>query len=175
MRGRHIDIPFSAAALEAAQLEVVRANQLASGYIRPLAFLGAEKMGVNPDGAQVHVAIAAWPWNAYLGDDAFEQGILVKISSFARYHIKVQMCRSKSVSTYANSILANREARDEVYIADEAFFTGTAAEVTPIVEVDRRRIGGGVPGPITRALQEKFFACVRGTDTTERGWLSYVQ
>ena len=237
-----IDIPFSAAALEAAQLEVVRANQLASGYIRPLAFLGAEKMGVNPDGAQVHVAIAAWPWNAYLGDDALEQGIRVKISSFARHHVNVQMCRSKSVSTYANSILANREdrddgydeallldtdgfvaegsgenlfivrdgrliepeiasalegvtrrsiielagemgipvatrriTRDEVYIADEAFFTGTAAEVTPIVEVDRRRIGAGAPGPITRALQEKFFACVRGTDTTERGWLSYVQ
>ena len=236
-----IDIPYSAAALEAAQIEVVRANQLASGYIRPLAFLGAEKMGVNPDGAQVHVAIAAWPWNAYLGDDALEKGIRVKISSFARHHVNVQMCRSKSVSTYANSILANREARDdgydeallldtdgfvaegsgenlfivrdgrliepeiasalegvtrrsiielagemgipvatrrvtrdEVYIADEAFFTGTAAEVTPIVEVDRRRIGGGVPGPITRALQENSFACVRGTDTTERGWLSYV-
>ena len=129
-----IDIPFSAAALEAAQLEVVRANQLASGYIRPLTFLGAEKMGVNPNGAQVHVAIAVWPWNAYLGDHALEQGIRVKISSFARHHVNVQMCRSKSVSTYANSILANREARNDGY--DEAL--------------------------------------LRGTDTAERGWLSYV-
>ena len=198
-------------------------------------------MGVNPDGARVHVAIAAWPWSAYLGEDAIAKGIRVKISSFARHHVNVQMCRSKSVSTYANSILANREARadgydeamlldtdgfvaegsgeniflvrdgrliepeiasaldgvtrrsiielaremgvdtisrrvtrDEVYIADEVFFTGTAAEVTPVVEVDRRRIGSGAPGPLTRALQERFFACVNGTSATHPEWLTYV-
>ena len=236
-----IDIPYTSDELAVAQLAVVRANQMPSGYIRPLVFLGSEKMGVNPDGARVHVAIAAWPWSAYLGEDAIAKGIRVKISSFARHHVNVQMCRSKSVSTYANSILANREARadgydeallldtdgfvaegsgeniflvrdgrliepeiasaldgvtrrsiielaremgvdtisrrvtrDEVYIADEVFFTGTAAEVTPVVEVDRRRIGSGAPGPLTRALQERFFACVNGTSATHPEWLTYV-
>ena len=236
-----IELPFGQAELEQAQIEVVRANALRNGYIRPLVFLGADKMGIDPAGARVHVAIAAWEWGAYLGAHALESGIRVKISSFARHHVNVQMCRSKSVATYANSILAHREAkadgydeallldtdgfvaegsgeniflvrdgrliepeltsalegvtrrsiidlargagvavearritRDEVYIADEAFFTGTAAEVTPIVEVDRRRIGDGRPGPLTRMLQEKFFACVRGADPARLGWLTPV-
>ncbi len=236
-----LDIPYSHGELEQARIEAVRANRLAACYVRPLVFLGSEKMGVDPAGATVHVAFAAWPWGSYLGPQALEQGIRVKISSFARHHVNVQMCRSKSVSTYANSILANREARadgydeallldtdgfvaegagenifpvrdgrliepelasaldgvtrrsiialareegievearrvtrDEVYIADEAFFTGTAAEVTPIIEVDRRRIGAGRPGPLTKRLQERFFACVRGQDARHADWLTPV-
>jgi branched-chain amino acid aminotransferase len=236
-----IGMPYAKGELEAAQLEVLRANQLSSAYIRPLVFMGSEKLGISTDGVSAHVAIAAWEWGAYLGADAVDKGIRVKISSFARHHVNVQMCRSKSVSTYANSILANGEARDdgydeallldtdgfvaegsgeniflvrdgkliepelasalegvtrraiidfaheagipvqarrvtrdEVYIADEAFFTGTAAEVTPIVEVDRRRIGSGKPGPVTRLMQQKFFACVRGEDKTRESWLTYL-
>ena len=236
-----LDIPYTHTELEQAQIAAVRANNLGSGYIRPLVFLGSEKMGVDPSGTSVHVAIAAWEWGTYLGPQALESGIRVKVSSFARHHVNVQMCRSKSVSTYANSILANREARadgydeallldtegfvaegageniflvrggrliepelasaldgvtrrsiialaheegiavearritrDEVYVADEAFFTGTAAEVTPIVEVDRRRIGDGRPGPLTRRLQERFFACVRGQDVRHADWLTPV-
>jgi branched-chain amino acid aminotransferase len=236
-----IEIPYSQAQLEAAQLEVLRANALSQAYIRPLVFMGSEKMGISTDGVATHVAIAAWEWGAYLGDAALKQGIRVKISSYARHHVNVQMCRSKSVSTYANSILANREARmdgydeallldtdgfvaegageniflvrdgrliepelasalegvtrravidfareagipaqarrvtrDEVYIADEVFFTGTAAEITPIVEVDRRRVGSGAPGPITKMMQEKFFACVRGADAARASWLTYL-
>jgi branched-chain amino acid aminotransferase len=242
MQSAHIlgmTIPYSAAELAAAQREVVRANRLPGAYIRPLAFLGAEKMGINPEGARVHVAIAAWEWGSYLGEGAAEKGIRVKISSFARHHVNVQMCRSKSVSTYANSILANQEVRadgydeallldtdgfvaegagenlflvrdgrlvepeptsalegvtrrtiielareeglqvdsrrvtrDEVYIADEAFFTGTAAEVTPIIEVDRRRIGNGIPGPVTRRLRERFVECVSGRDPRHAAWLT---
>jgi branched-chain amino acid aminotransferase len=244
MQSAHIlgmTIPYTATQLAAAQCEVVRANRLPGAYVRPLAFLGAEKVGINPEGARVHVAIAAWEWGSYLGEGAAEKGIRVKISSYARHHVNVQMCRSKSVSTYANSILANQEVRadgydeallldtdgfvaegagenlflvrdgrlvepeptsalegvtrctiielareeglqvdsrrvtrDEVYIADEAFFTGTAAEVTPIVEVDRRRIGGGIPGPVTRRLRERFVECVNGRDPRHAAWLTPV-
>jgi branched-chain amino acid aminotransferase len=234
-------IPYSREALMDAQKEVVRANRLESCYIRPIAFYGSEKMGVSPKGASVHVAIAAWPWGAYLGADALEQGIRVKTSSYARHHVNVSMCRAKYSGTYANSILANLEAtehgydegllldvdgfvaegsgenlfmvkngaifepeltsalsgitresvitlardmgfpvssrritRDDLYIADEAFFTGTAAEVTPIREVDGRTIGEGRRGPITSRLQQAFFDCVSGRADRYRDWLSPV-
>jgi branched-chain amino acid aminotransferase len=234
-------IPYAREALIEAQKEVVRANGLESCYIRPIAFYGSEKMGVSPRGAKVHVAIAAWPWGAYLGAEGLEKGIRVKTSSYARHHVNVSMCRAKYSGTYANSILANAEAldhgydegllldvdgfvaegagenlfvikggriyepeltsaligitretviqlaadagyevrakritRDDLYIADEAFFTGTAAEVTPIREVDGRAIGAGVPGPVTRAIQRAFAAAVRGADERHRDWLTPV-
>ena len=234
-------IPFDRSALIEAQKEVVRANQLESGYIRPIAFYGSEKMGVSPKGVTVHVAIAAWPWGAYLGADGMEKGIRVKTASFARHHINVTMARAKFAATYANSILANMEAtddgydeallldvdgfvaegsgenlfivkggvlyepelssalvgitrdtiitlakdlglevrtrrltRDDIYIADEAFFSGTAAEVTPIRELDNRQIGEGVRGPITAQLQQRYFDCVNGRLPQYADWLSYV-
>jgi branched-chain amino acid aminotransferase len=224
-----------------AQKEVVRANELESCYIRPIAFYGSEKMGVSPKGASVHVAIAAWPWGAYLGAEALDNGIRVKTSSFARHHVNVSMCRAKYSGTYANSILANMEAtehgydegllldvdgfvaegagenlfiikngciyepeiasalmgitrdtvitlaadlgyevkakrltRDDVYIADEAFFTGTAAEVTPIREVDGRKIGAGKRGPVTTKLQKAFFDLVAGKNKKHGDWLTPV-
>jgi branched-chain amino acid aminotransferase len=236
-----ITIPYDAETLEAAQCEVVRANQLESCYLRPLVFYGSEKMGVSPKGAQVHVAIAAWPWGAYLGEEALANGIRVKVSSFARQHVNVTMPRAKVATTYANSIIANAEAlqdgydeallldtegfvaegagenifivkdgmlvepeiasaltgitrstihslasdlgiplltrrltRDDVYIADEAFFTGTAAEVTPIREVDNRRIGAGRRGPVTERLQKAFFDLVQGRNPKYQGWLTKV-
>lgn len=234
-------IPYSKETLMDAQKEVVRANQLESCYLRPLVFYGSEKMGVSPTGAAVHVAIAAWPWGAYLGADGLEKGIRVKTSSFARHHVNVTMPRAKVATTYANSILANTEAvqdgydeallldtdgfvaegagenlfiikngviyepeiasaltgitrdtvhtlahdlglevrtkrltRDDIYIADEAFFTGTAAEVTPIRELDRRVIGSGVRGPITAQIQSRFFDLVNGRLEAHRDWLSFV-
>ena len=234
-------IPYSREALMEAQKEVVRANKMESCYIRPIAFYGSEKMGVSPKGATVHVAIAAWPWGAYLGAEALEKGIRVKTSSYARHHVNVSMCRAKYSGTYANSILANLEAtehgydegllldvdgfvaegsgenlfmvkngticepeltsalsgitrdsiitlaqelgytvaskritRDDLYIADEAFFTGTAAEVTPIREIDGRAIGSGKRGPITARLQQAFFDCVLGKSEKHRDWLSPV-
>lgn len=236
-----LDMPFDRDTLERVCCELVHRNELRSGYIRPLVFLGAEKAGVDPLGAATHVMIAAWPWGAYLGEDGIDKGIRVKVSSFARHHVNVQMCRAKSVSTYTNSILACREARsdgydeallldtdgfvaegpgenvflvkrgiihepgitsaldgitrrtihclareagyeivsrritrDELYIADEVFFSGTAAEITPVVELDRRRIGDGRPGPLTRELQSRFFACVKGSDPSHREWLTAV-
>jgi branched-chain amino acid aminotransferase len=234
-------IPYSREIIMEAQKEVVRANKLESCYIRPIAFYGSEKMGVSPKGISVHVAIAAWPWGAYLGAEALEKGIRVKTSSHARHHVNVSMCRAKYSGTYANSILANLEAtehgydegllldvdgfvaegsgenlfmvkngkiyepeltsaligitrdsvikmaqdmgytvaarritRDDLYIADEAFFTGTAAEVTPIRELDNRVIGEGRRGPITTKLQESFFDCVTGKSEKYREWLTPV-
>jgi len=234
-------IPYSRERLMDAQKEVVRANKLESGYIRPIAFYGSEKMGVSPTGSRVHLAIAAWPWGAYLGPEAIEKGIRVKTSSFVRHHVNVSMCRAKYSGTYANSILANLEAtehgydeallldvdgfvaegsgenlfivkngeicepeltsaligitrqsvitlaremgyavtarritRDDLYIADEAFFTGTAAEVTPIREVDGRVIGEGRRGPVTTRLQKAFFDCVTGKSERHSDWLTPV-
>ena len=234
-------VPFDAAALNQAQREVVKANKLESCYLRPLVFYGSEKMGVSPKGALVHVAIAAWPWGAYLGEEALAQGIRVKISSYARQHVNVTMPRAKVATTYANSILANNEAlqdgydeallldtegfvaegsgenvfivkdgvilepeiasaltgitrstihalaadlglqvitrrltRDDLYIADEAFFTGTAAEVTPIREIDNRRIGSGSRGPVTAKLQKAFFELVAGRNPKYAHWLTPV-
>ena len=234
-------IPYTRDEIMAAQKEVVRANKLDECYIRPIAFYGSEKIGVSPKGASVHVAIAAWPWGAYLGADAIEKGIRVKTSSFARHHVNVSMCRAKYSGTYANSILANLEAtehgydegllldvdgfvaegsgenlfmvkngclyepeltsaligitrdsvialaremgysvsarritRDDLYIADEAFFTGTAAEVTPIRELDGRTIGEGKRGPITTRMQKAFFDCVTGKAEKHSDWLTPV-
>ena len=236
-----MEIPYEKEQLMAAQREVVRANKLESCYLRPIAFYGSEKMGVSPKGANVHVAIAGWPWGAYLGAEALEKGIRVKTSSFARHHINVTLARAKLSGTYANSILANQEAtmdgydeallldvdgfvaegsgenlfvvkngklyepeltsaligitrdsvitlandigievrakrmtRDDVYIADEAFFTGTAAEVTPIRELDNRPIGNGECGPITKKLQSLFFDVVNGRNPKYKSWLTPV-
>jgi len=234
-------MPFERAALVAAQRQAVRANALRHGYVRTLAFYGPEKLGVSPVGAQVHVAVAAYPWGAYLGEDAAERGIRVKTSSFARAPSHAAPPRAKIAAAYATAILAHQEAtsdgydeallldtrgfvaegsgenlfivrggelrepaptsalagitrdtvhalarelglrvasreltRDEVYLADEAFFCGTAAELVPIVELDRRRIGAGRPGTVTRALSERFRAVTRGEDPRYAGWLTLV-
>jgi branched-chain amino acid aminotransferase len=234
-------IPYTREQIMRATAEVVRANQLESCYIRPIAFYGSEKMGVSPRGAAVHVAIAAWPWGAYLGEEGMEKGIRVKTASFARHHVNVTMARAKFAATYANSILANMEAttdgydeallldvdgfvaegagenvfiikdgviyepeltsaligitrstiialakdmglevrakrltRDDLYIADECFFTGTAAEVTPVRELDNRTIGAGCRGPITTELQKRYFDVVYGRNPKYEAWLTRI-
>jgi branched-chain amino acid aminotransferase len=236
-----MDIPFDQKTLADAQLEVVRANALDSCYIRPIVWVGSEKLGVSAKGNTIHVAIAAWPWGAYLGEDGLAKGIRVKTSSFTRHHVNVSMVRAKASGWYVNSILANQEAtadgydeallldvdgyvsegsgenfflvnngklytpdlascldgitrdtiitlaraagieviekritRDEVYTCDEAFFTGTAAEVTPIRELDNRTIGSGSRGPITEKLQRAFFEIVEGKNPKYAHWLSKI-
>lgn len=235
-------MPYDKAAIKQAQCDVVKQNQLASGYIRPIVFYGSEAMGLSATTLSVHVAIAAWSWGTYLGADSLETGIRVKTSSFTRHHVNINMCRAKSVTTYANSILAHQEValngyheallldvdgyvaegsgenifvikqgkiytpdltsclegitrasvielaselgipviekritRDEIYCADEAFFTGTAAEVTPIRELDNRMIGSGKRGPITTQLQTLFFDCVKGKNEKHQDWLTFVK
>ena len=234
-------IPYDMETIMAAQRDVVRANNLESCYLRPLAWIGSEKMGVSARGNTIHVSIAAWPWGAYLGEDGLARGIRVKTSSFTRHHVNVSMVRAKASGYYINSILANQEVtadgydeallldtdgyvsegagenvfivkngkiytpdlascldgitrdsvltmardlgieiiekritRDEMYCADEAFFTGTAAEVTPIREIDNREIGSGSRGPITEKLQSLFFDVVAGKAPQYNHWLTLV-
>lgn len=234
-------MPFDRTTLIEAQKAAVRDNKLESGYLRPMAFYGSEAMGISAKTLSTHVIVAAWPWGAYLGKEALENGIRVKTSSFTRHHVNVTMCRAKASSSYTNSILAHQEAaqdgydeallldvdgyvaegsgenifivkkgklytpdltaclegitrdtiiqlaaeigvpviekritRDEVYCAEEAFFTGTAAEVTPIRELDRRILGTGRRGPITTQLQAMFFDCVSGKAPKHQDWLTYV-
>ncbi len=234
-------MPHDKATIMQAQCDVIKQNNLDSGYIRPIVFYGSEAMGLSATTLSVHVAIAAWSWGTYLGAESLESGIRVKTSSFTRHHVNINMCRAKSVTTYANSILAHQEVaqngydeallldvdgyvaegsgenifiikqgkiftpdltsclegitrasvielaaeigvpviekritRDEIYCADEAFFTGTAAEVTPIRELDNRTIGCGRRGPITTQLQTMFFDCVKGKAQNHADWLTYI-
>jgi len=236
-----MDMPFDADTLNAAQRAVVRANGLREAYVRPLAFLGSEGMGLRADGLLTHVAVAAWEWPSYMSPEALEQGIRIRTSSITRHHVNITMCKAKATGNYTNSMMALREAlqsgydeallldpegyvaegsgenifivnrgvlytpeltscldgitrdsviqlahecgyevrekritRDEVYVADEAFFTGTAAEVLPIRELDNRVIGSGRRGPITTRLQNLYFDAVRGRGDAHPEWLTPV-
>jgi branched-chain amino acid aminotransferase len=236
-----IKIPFSPKEIEQAIIGTVKINRLEACYIRPIVFIGYGEMGLYVQKNPIQVAIAAWPWGTYLGDEGIKNGIRAKISSFTRHHVNISMTRAKVTSYYANSQWAKREAkeagydeailldtdgyvaegpgenifivrngtlkttplgsilegitrnsiiqlaqekgipvaqerfsRDEIYIADEAFFTGTAAEITPIREVDGRIIGPGKPGEITKLLQKLFFDIVAGKDSTHQSWLTYI-
>jgi branched-chain amino acid aminotransferase len=238
-------IPYTVEQLMEACVEVLRAQreQFANGaYLRPIAFMGDGAMGlgaINP----TRVAITAWDWGAYLGDQGLREGIRAKVSSFTRMHVNVNMVRGKISGQYVNSILAKREAvlagydeailldisgfvaeasgenlflinkkgiiktpplsspildgitrdtvlkflrdsgreveevtftRDALYICNEVFFSGTAAEITPVREVDDRQVGSGKPGPITRFVQDTYFRTVRGQEPRYVEWLTYV-
>jgi len=237
-----IKAPYSLEELMEAQIELLRKNDFDSNvYIRPLIYLGYGVMGLYHVNAPVNVAIAAWKWGAYLGEEGLQKGIRVKVSSFARNSVKSTMGKAKAVANYLNSQMAKYEAiragyeealllddegfvaegsgeclflvrdgvlisppndnslesitqdtiiriakdmgipierrrvtRDEVYIADEAFFTGTAAEVTPIREVDGRTIGNGGRGPLTERLQEAYFDIVYGRNREYDSMLTYI-
>ncbi len=243
-RSAHIlgmKIDYDKETLLQAQKESLIRNKLSSGYIRPICFYGSEGMGLRADNLKTHVAVAAWPWGAYLGQEALEKGIRIKISSFSRHHVNVALCRAKATGHYINSILALQEAirdgydeallldtqgfvaegsgenffmvrngklitptltsclegitresimqiakdldievvetqvtRDDVYTCDECFFTGTAAEVTAIRELDGRQIGTGKMGAVTRQIQEIFFAAVHGKVEKYKHWLTLV-
>lgn len=225
-----------------ASVDILKANDLEEGYIRPMSFVGDGAMGIYAPNNPIRTTVIAWKWGAYLGDEALKNGIRVKISSFARHHINISLAKAKMMGQYTNSILAKREAklggydeavlldangyvsegsgenifivkkgviytpdlassilegitrdtiitlaremglevretritRDQLWLADECFFTGTAAEITPVREVDNRAIGEGTVGPITKKLQDKFFAVVRGSDDSHKEWLHAV-
>ena len=236
-----IEVPFTADQLLAAQCEVLAANELDEGYLRPVVYLGSESMGLRAKGLSVNAAVACWPWPDYMDPAARDRGISVRTSSYTRHHVNITMCKAKANGNYINSVLALREAqdagcdeallldnegyvaegsgenvflvkngvihtpeltsclpgitrdtilvfareqgipvierritRDEVYIADEAFFTGTAAEVLPIRELDGRTIGEGTRGPLTGSLQALYFDQVRGRREAHPEWHTAV-
>ncbi len=239
-----IDVPFSVDELVQAAVETVRINEMDNGcYLRPLVYLGYGEMGVNPLPAPVNVAMACWPWGAYLGDDGINNGVRMKISSWRRHDPNAMPTAAKATGMYLNSGLAKIEAlksgydeaimlgpdgqisectgenlfivrngvivtppsseagalpgvtqdsvttiarnlglevrfeamiRTDLYIADEAFLTGTAAEVVPIQSVDERLVSDGKPGPITKQIQTAYFAAVRGELPEYESWLTRV-
>ncbi len=222
-----IEVPFSQEQVREAVLATLQANKLKEAYIRPIVFLGHGAMGLGARTNTVHVAVATWPWGAYLGDEGLRNGIRVATSSYTRHHINANLQRAKIIGHYVNSILARYEAndngfdeaimldgsgyvaegtgenlfvirhgviktppvvnilagitrrtaieilehegytvremlfgRDALYVADEIFMTGTAAEITPVREVDRLEVGK--PGAITQKVQKIYLAGVRG-------------
>ena len=237
-----MNVPFDAAVLEQAQKDVVKQNNLAEAYIRPLIWVGAEKLGLSSRDNSINAMVAAWHWGAYLGEDGIKNGIRVKTSSFTHHMTNVTMCKAKASSNYPVSIMANQEVtrngydeailmdpqgyvcqgagenlflvkdgvlhtpdlgggaldgitrrtiiqfaedlgikvverritRDEFYLADEIFMTGTAAEVTPIREYDDRVIGNGGRGELTEKLQTLYFDVVHGRNEQYMDWLSFI-
>jgi branched-chain amino acid aminotransferase len=237
-----LKIPFTKKEITTAIKETLRVNKLRQGYIRPVVFIGAGEMGLFVRNNPIHMAIAVWPWGAYLGDEGLKKGIRAKVSSFNRHHVNASMTKGKINGYYVNSVLAKWEVvkagydeailldtegyvseasgenifmvkdgaikttpltsilpgitrnsiitiatdlglqvreekftRDELYTADEVFFTGTAAEITPVREVDDRKIGRGKPGKITKTLQTGFFDIVGGKNERYAAWLDYVE
>jgi branched-chain amino acid aminotransferase len=221
---------------------VIRVNKFQACYIRPIVYRGYDSLGVNPYPCPVDVAIMLWEWGAYFTKEAIEEGLDVKISTWARNAPNTTPAMAKSVANYANAQLIKMEAiadgyaegialdtqgnlsegsgqnvfivrenvihtppignsvlsgitrdsvvtiaremgfevreqtlpREMLYIADEVFFVGTAVEVTPIRSVDRITVGRGRRGPVTEAIQQKFFQIVKGETPDSHGWLQPV-
>jgi len=237
----NMTIPFDKETLNNAQLAAVKENNLESAYVRPMCFYGSEGMGLRADNLCVHVMVAAWEWGAYLGQEALENGIRIRKSSFVKNDSHPSMYLAKANGNYINSMLALDEAMnkgydeallldskgnvaegsgenifmlkdgvlytptltaslngitrntiitlakeqgydvvekvmkiEELYEADEVFFTGSAAEVTPIREIDDITIGNGSRGPITEKLQTMYFDLVHGRLDIHPDWLNYV-
>lgn len=237
-----IPLRWSADDLAKAAKELIAANELQSGYVRPIVFYGLGSIGLNPAGAAVHTMIATFELGAYLGADGIENGISAKVSSWRRITHESLMPNAKITGGYVNSVLAKQEAlrggfdeaimlntdgfvaegsgenlflvrdgvvttppvaagvlegvtrdtvitllaeegyevrevqvtRTDLYYADEIFLTGTAAEVTPVREIDHTPVGDGRPGPLTRRAQERFMAVATGEDDQHGDWLEYV-
>ncbi len=234
-----ISIPYSENEINKAQLNLLKQIKVKSGYIRPLAFYGYGKMGLNPVGANVNVIVAAWPWGSYLGGEP----IRVKVSKYIRIHPQSLIADAKVSGHYVNSILASLEMQkegydeallldfegnvaegpgenlfivkdnkvytpklgtilpgitrnsiieildqefdtkviekkitlEEVMDADEAFYTGTAAEIQPIGSIDEKNIGNGKAGILTTKVRNMFMDIVEGKNAKYEHWLSYVK
>jgi branched-chain amino acid aminotransferase len=236
----YLEIPYSVEELKAATWDLIGANELPSCYLRPIAFSGYGQLGVAARDNPVDVAIMAWPWGTYLGDEALKNGIRAKVSSWQRVGPNVIPHAAKATGVYINSMLAVGEAnragydeailltaegyvadgsgeslfvikdgtiytpdlsasilvgitrdsvvqiaqdlghrvveknliRTDLYLADEVFAVGTAAEVTPLREIDDHVLGP--PGPVTREIQEAYLDTVHGRSDRWSQWLEYA-
>lgn len=237
-----MDIPYTAEEIDKAILDVVGANNLESCYVRPVAYRGYGTLGVDPSKCPVDLAIAAWPWGQYLGEEALEKGVSVCVSSWNRIAPNTMPAMSKAGANYMNSQLIKLEAlshgyvegialdvyghvsegsgeniflvrkntlitptfaasilpgitrssviklaesmgikvieqnvpREALYLADEVFFTGSAAEITPISYIDNIKIGEGRRGPITEKIQTALFDILEGRADDKFNWLTHV-
>jgi len=237
-----MDVPYDQQTLTDAVIDLIQVNTFRACYIRPLVYRGYDTLGVHGAACPVDVAILLWEWPAYFTKEAIEEGIDVKISTWARNAPNTTPAMAKSVANYANAQLIKMEAvvdgyaeaialdtygnlsegsgqnlfivrdgvittppignsvlsgitrdcvialardlgfevreqtlpREMLYLADEVFFVGTAVEVTPIRSVDRITVGRGRRGPMTEAIQQRFFQIVRGDAPDTHGWLQYV-
>lgn len=235
-------MPFSIAEVEQACYDVVKANNLEEAYMRPIAFRGYGSLGVHPKDTPTDIVVAAMKWGKYLGDEALNIGVDVRVSSWNRISPNTLPAMAKAGANYMNSQLINMEAqmdgyvegisldtnghvsegsgenvfvirdekiytppfsssilpgitrdcviklaremgyevvetallREQLYIADEVFFTGTAAEVSPIKSIDKIQIGEGCRGPITEKIQSHFFGILSGEIDDKFGWLNYL-
>lgn len=236
-------VSYSVDELMAACRETLRKNNLTSAYIRPLVFIGDVGMGVNPPpGYNTDVIIAAFPWGAYLGEEALDQGIDAMVSSWNRSAPNTIPTAAKAGGNYLSSLLVGSEARrhgysegialdvhgyvsegageniflvkdgivftptltsaalpgitrdailkltkdlgievreqvlsrESLYLADEVFMTGTAAEITPVRSVDGIQVGIGRCGPVTKRIQQSFFGLFNGQTEDKYGWLDLV-
>src|SRR6266550_4705452 len=183
-----LDPGFTREEIVAAAKETVRINGVEACYIRPLVYLGYGEMGLNPLPSHVETMIAVWPWGLYLGADALARGCRAVTSSWTRIGHNTIPPAGKGTGQYVNSSLAKAAAlkagydeveatlvRTDLYLADESFVTGTAAEVVPVVEVDDRAVGSGRPGPITRELAEIFSAATVGDVARYKTWNEHVR
>jgi len=237
-----MDVPFKPEEIAEAMLETVRANDLKSCYIRPLIFRGLGSMGVNPLDCPVNCVIATWYWGKYLGEEAMEKGVSVRISSWHRPAPNTFPTLAKAGGNYLNSQLVKIEAandgfdegialdhygfvsegsgenvflvrngviytppssssilpgitrhcvftlarelgirihqqvipREALYVADEVFFSGTAAEITPVTRIDNIVVGNGLRGPVTEQIQSAFFGIIEGKTEDRYDWLTAV-
>lgn len=237
-----MDSPYDQQALTDATLNLIQTNGFKACYIRPLIYRGYDSLGVDPRACPINVSIILWEWPAYFTKEAIEEGIDVKIATWARNAPNTTPAMAKSVANYANAQLIKLEAvldgylegialdtngnlsegsgqnvfvvrdgviftppignsvlsgitrdsvitiardlgfdvreqtlpREMLYIADEVFFVGTAVEVTPIRTVDKVKVGRGRRGPVTEAIQQRFFQIVKGEAPDPYGWLQPV-
>jgi branched-chain amino acid aminotransferase len=237
-----MEIPYAQEQIDEAIRETIHANGYEECYVRPIVYRGYHSLGVDPFPCPVDVAIAVWPWGAYLGQEAIESGVDVMVSTWDRLAPNTMPALAKTAANYMNSQLIKMEAlqngyaegialdangyvsegsgenlfvlwkgklltpplgasvlpgitrdtvltlaadmglpceeklipREMLYLADEVFFTGSAAEITPIRSVDKIEVGPGRRGPVTRSLQEEFFAILSAEKDDRHGWMNYL-
>jgi len=238
-----MEIDHEPADITAATKTLIAEQDLRSCYVRPIVYYGYKSLGVSPGDCPTRTAVACWPWGAYLGEDALENGIEVMVSSWRKHASSQIPTNAKTTGLYVNSMLAGEEARrngypealvlnkegnvaegpgenvflvrdgeiftpglsesildgitrdtvitlaeergykvhdnvsisrGELNTADELFFTGSAAEVTPIRKVDNVTIGDGGRGPVTKELQQAYFDLVEGRTDDHEEWFTYI-